>query len=99
MSFLLGLTVLRGHCTYDKSILKLLLNCCLFWHNIARSKIIWDIVYVHINLLVINFTLHKIYKRQTHTCKLLGLERDCITLEACVPPTPGTNGEVLFLAI
>lgn len=38
--------------------------------------------------------------RWTHLEMLLGLEeRDCMTLEACVPPIPGTNGEVLFFAI
>lgn len=37
---------------------------------------------------------------ETHPDTLEGLdERDCKTLEAWVPPTPGTKGEVLFLAI
>ncbi len=36
----------------------------------------------------------------THLGRLVGLEAiACITLEALVPPTPGTNGEVLFFAI
>lgn len=36
----------------------------------------------------------------THMARLLGFEeRVCMILVACVPPTPGTNGEVLFFAI
>lgn len=38
--------------------------------------------------------------RMTHMARLLGPEKsECIIFEACVPPTPGTNGEVLFFAI
>lgn len=36
----------------------------------------------------------------THMARLLGFEESvCMILEVCVPPTPGTNGEVLFFAI
>lgn len=35
-------------------------------------------------------------KTVTHVARLLGLE--CMIFEAWVPPTPGTNGEVLFFA-
>lgn len=36
----------------------------------------------------------------THVARLLGLEEsECMILEAWVPPTPGTNGDVLFFAI
>lgn len=38
--------------------------------------------------------------RMTHMARLLGPEKsECIIFEAWVPPTPGTNGEVLFFAI
>ena len=38
--------------------------------------------------------------RMTHVARLLGLEEsECMIFEAWVPPTPGTNGEVLFFAI
>lgn len=40
------------------------------------------------------------HRRKTHRARLLGLEEsECMILEAWVPPTPGTNGEVLFFAI
>lgn len=38
--------------------------------------------------------------RMTHVARLLGLEEsECMSFEAWVPPTPGTNGDVLFFAI
>lgn len=38
--------------------------------------------------------------KMTHVARLLGLEEsECMIFEAWVPPTPGTNGEVLFFAI
>lgn len=44
---------------------------------------------------------HKIRRMGlTHVARLLGLEEsECMILEAWVPPTPGTNGDVLFFAI
>lgn len=44
---------------------------------------------------------HKIGRMgPTHVARLLGLEGSgCMILEAWVPPTPGTNGDVLFFAI
>lgn len=36
----------------------------------------------------------------THMARVLGFEESvCMILELCVPPTPGTNGDVLFFAI
>lgn len=38
--------------------------------------------------------------RMAHVARLVGLAvNECMILEAWVPPTPGTNGEVLFFAI
>lgn len=56
---------------------------------------------VFVLLFVISSKIFVHTRRGTHLGRLLlGLEeKDCVTLEACVPPTPGTNGDVLFFAI